>query len=142
MPQCSNLNSTHFSAEMPAEFSPAADGKSHWDWGRIFYFQNAGNAELYCSSADWMSRNLDRRIELMFPILEKAAFEEVKKILDSYFKDNTNAMELTQNGSWLPVQKDKKDESYQTQFELYKYYKKLDDSKPQTTEKQFEVRRK
>ena len=39
-------------------------------------------------------------------------------------------------------EKDKKDESYQTQFELYKYYKKLDDSKPQNTEKQFEVRRK
>ena len=109
---------------------------------RIFYFQNAGNPELYCSSADWMSRNLDRRIELMFPILEKAAFDEVKKILDSYFKDNTNAMELSQTGSWTPVEKDKKDESYQTQFELYKYYKKLDDSKPQTTEKQFEVRRK
>ena len=109
---------------------------------RIFYFQNAGNPELYCSSADWMSRNLDRRIELMFPILEKAAFDEVKKILDSYFKDNTNAMELSQTGSWTPVEKDKKDESYQTQFELYKYYKKLDDSKPQNTEKQFEVRRK
>jgi len=89
-----------------------------------------------------MSRNLDRRIELMFPILEKAAFDEVKKILDSYFKDNTNAMELSQTGNWTPVEKDKKDESYQTQFELYKYYKKLDDSKPQTTEKQFEVRRK
>ena len=109
---------------------------------RIFYFQNAGNPELYCSSADWMSRNLDRRIELMFPILEKAAFDEVKKILDSYFKDNTNAMELSQTGSWTPVEKNKKDDSYQTQFELYKYYKKLDDSKPQNTEKQFEVRRK
>ncbi|MCR5063477.1 MAG: polyphosphate kinase 1, partial [Treponema sp.] len=66
---------------------------------RIFYFQNAGTPELYCSSADWMSRNLDRRIELMFPILDKDAFEDVKSILELYFKDNTNSMELTHTGT-------------------------------------------
>ncbi|MBQ7969832.1 MAG: polyphosphate kinase 1 [Treponema sp.] len=109
---------------------------------RIFYFHNANAPELYCSSADWMSRNLDRRVELMFPILDKDAFAEVKFILDSYFKDNTNAMELTSSGSWIPVEKDKKAENYQTQFELYKFYKKLDDAKPKHKENQFEVRRK
>lgn len=110
---------------------------------RIFYFQNAGNPELYCSSADWMSRNLDRRIELMFPILEKAAFEDVKSILDSYFADNTNAMELKQNGSWEPVlQESDSTEKYQAQAELYKKYKKLNESKPKNLDNQFEVRRK
>lgn len=97
---------------------------------RIFYFQNAGNPELYCSSADWMSRNLDRRIELMFPILEKKAFNDVKSILESYFADNTNAMELMQNGSWTPVLCKSKEQKYQAQAELYKKYKKFDESKP------------
>lgn len=110
---------------------------------RIFYFQNAGNPELYCSSADWMSRNLDRRIELMFPILEKAAFDDVKSILDSYFADNTNGMELKQNGSWEPVlQESDSSEKYQAQAELYKKYKKLNESKPKNLDNQFEVRRK
>ena len=110
---------------------------------RIFYFQNAGNPELYCSSADWMSRNLDRRIELMFPILEKAAFDDVKSILDSYFADNTNAMELKQNGLWEPVsQESDSSEKYQAQAELYKKYKKLNESKPKNLDNQFEVRRK
>ena len=110
---------------------------------RIFYFQNAGNPELYCSSAKRMSRNLDRRIELMFPILEKAAFDDVKSILDSYFADNTNAMELKQNGSWEPVsQESDSSEKYQAQAELYKKYKKLNESKPKNLDNQFEVRRK
>lgn len=109
---------------------------------RIFYFQNAGNPELYCSSADWMSRNLDRRIELMFPILEKKAFNDVKSILESYFADNTNAMELMQNGSWTPVLCKSKEQKYQAQAELYKKYKKFDESKPKNIDTQFEVRRK
>ena len=118
---------------------------------RIFYFQNGGAPELYCSSADWMSRNLDRRIELMFPILDKDVFADVKSILDTYFEDNTNAMELKSNGEWQPVNASKKGvasgrkhktEQFQAQEQLYLKYKKLEESKPKSTEKQFEVRRK
>ena len=109
---------------------------------RVFYFQNGGNPELYCASADWMNRNLDRRIELMFPILDKAAFEDVKSILDTYFQDNTVAMELLSNGAWQEVKRGKKDDPFQAQTELYKKYKKLDEKKPKSPEKQFEVRRK
>ena len=118
---------------------------------RIFYFQNGGAPELYCSSADWMSRNLDRRIELMFPILDKEVFADVKSILDTYFEDNTNAMELKSNGEWQPVNASKKGvasgrkhkaEQFQAQEQLYLKYKKLEESKPKSTEKQFEVRRK
>lgn len=109
---------------------------------RIFYFENGGTPELYCASADWMSRNLDRRIELMFPILDKEAFEDVKSILDTYFEDNTNAMELQSSGAWIPIERGKKDVEIQAQAELYKKYKKLDEKKPQSSEKQFEVRRK
>ena len=110
---------------------------------RIFYFQNAGSPELYCSSADWMSRNLDRRIELMFPILDKDVFEDAKSILETYFKDNTNSMELTSAGSWIPVEKEKSNAAdFEAQNELYKKYKKLDEIKKHNIEKQFEVRRK
>ena len=113
---------------------------------RIFYFQNGGAPELYCSSADLMSRNLDRRIELMFPILDKAVFADVKSILDTYFEDNTNAMELKSNGEWVPIlkpsERKRKTEAIQAQEKLYLKYKKLEESKPKSTEKQFEVRRK
>lgn len=109
---------------------------------RIFYFQNGGTPELFCSSADWMNRNLDRRIELMFPILDKDAFNDVKYILDSYFKDNTNSMELQSSGGWIPVEKGKKDANYQAQEELHKKYKKLNDSKSHESTVEFIVRRK
>ena len=109
---------------------------------RIFYFQNGGTPELYCSSADWMNRNLDRRIELMFPIMDKAAFEDVKSILDTYFEDNTRAMELQSNGSWQPVVRGKKEEVVRAQEVLYKKYKELEEKKPTAGEKKFEVRRK
>ena len=109
---------------------------------RIFYFQNGGTPELYCSSADWMNRNLDRRIELMFPILDKTAFEDVKSILDTYFADNTTAMELQSNGSWIPVERGKKEEPVRAQEVLYKKYKALEEKKPNVSEKKFEVRRK
>ncbi|MCR4735744.1 MAG: polyphosphate kinase 1 [Treponema sp.] len=109
---------------------------------RIFYFQNAGASELYCSSADWMSRNLDRRIELMFPILDKKAFKEIKSILDTYFEDNTNAMRLESNGSWIPVDKAEKGNKIQAQAKLYKKYKERNSKKAKNVETQFEVRRK
>ena len=107
---------------------------------RIFYFENGGNPELYCSSADWMSRNLDRRIELMFPILEKEAFREVKMILDTYFEDNTNAQILQPNGSWIPVEKGKN--PFQAQAELYKIYKKRAEKIAKQEQTEFIVRRK
>ena len=107
---------------------------------RIFYFENGGSPELYCSSADWMSRNLDRRIELMFPILDKEAFKEVKMILDTYFEDNTNAQILQPSGSWVPVEKKKA--SFQAQAELYKIYKKRAESIAKKGQTEFIVRRK
>ena len=112
---------------------------------RIFYFQNGSTPELYCSSADWMSRNLDRRIELMFPILDKGAFKDVKSILDTYFKDNTNGMELRSNGEWVPVKVKNSGVAagFRAQEVLYNKYKKLDDSaKKREVQSQFEVRRK
>jgi polyphosphate kinase len=69
---------------------------------RVFYFWNGGSEELYLSSADWMPRNLDRRVELMFPA-PREHFSHIKKILDTYFSDNQNAFTLTPDGTWIPV---------------------------------------
>lgn len=109
---------------------------------RIFYFQNAGSPELYCSSADWMTRNLDRRIELMFPILDPDCFADVKSILETYFKDNVNAEVLQSNGSWQKVERSKKESAFRAQEVLYKKYERLDSTKTKNNAKQFEVRRK
>lgn len=67
---------------------------------RIFYFFNGGDEELYLSSADWMPRNLDRRIELMFPIDDKAVRDELLYILSCYFKDNVKGWTLLPDGTY------------------------------------------
>ena len=109
---------------------------------RIFYFQNNGASELYLSSADWMPRNLDRRIELMFPILDKAVFKEVKGILDSYFKDNTNARALKPSGQWEAKIAADGEASYRVQDALYKKYRRRYEAAHSVQKSQFEVRRK
>jgi polyphosphate kinase len=67
---------------------------------RIYYFANGGADELYLSSADWMPRNLERRVELMFPVLQEDCKRRVYEILDSYFKDNCQAWRLDADGVW------------------------------------------
>lgn len=70
---------------------------------RIFYFKNAGNEEFYLSSADWMSRNLHRRVELMFPILDPNLKEQLWKILNIYWEDNVNSWRLNSSGEYEKV---------------------------------------
>lgn len=67
---------------------------------RIFYFRNGGAEELYLSSADWMTRNLERRIELMFPVSGDETRARVYDILMSYFLDNLKARALGPSGRW------------------------------------------
>ena len=109
---------------------------------RIFYFQNGNSPELYLSSADWMPRNLDRRIELMFPILDHKVFSEIKSILNTYFDDNSNAQYLTEDGIWNHVVLNKKDEIKRAQEILQKKYKNLFENSVKLPKNQFEVRRK
>lgn len=70
---------------------------------RICYFRNGGAEELYMSSADWMQRNLEKRIELMFPVYGEEARERVYDTLMSYFLDNVKARALGSNGLWRRV---------------------------------------
>jgi polyphosphate kinase len=74
---------------------------------RICAFHNGGNERVYIASADWMPRNLDRRVELMIPIQDKEARRQVLKILKSYFKDNRKAWRLLPDGSYVRVEKGK-----------------------------------
>ena len=72
---------------------------------RIFYFENDGSPEIYMGSADWMPRNLDRRVEITFPIMDEALKEEVYHILDVQLKDNVKAHILQPDGTYEKVDK-------------------------------------
>lgn len=67
--------------------------------GRAFVFKNGGATEVYLSSADWMPRNLDRRVELMFPVLDANAKAKVIGALEAAFADNQKARVLLSDGS-------------------------------------------
>ena len=68
---------------------------------RIFYFRNDLAHDVYLSSADWMNRNLFRRIEVAFPVLDKTLKRRVlQEGLEPYLKDNTNAWELGADGRY------------------------------------------
>ncbi len=67
---------------------------------RIFYFENDGSPEIYMGSADWMPRNLDRRVEIMFPILEEGLREKAMHILQVQLEDNLKAHVLQPNGTY------------------------------------------
>lgn len=109
---------------------------------RIFYFQNGGAEELYLSSADWMDRNLDKRIELMFPVTDKNIFKAVKETLMLYFQDNTHSYTLLKDSTWKPNIPEKKELPVSVQDVLYRKYKKKNDTSKSSSKKQFEVRRK
>ena len=70
---------------------------------RIFYFENDGAPEIYCSSADWMPRNLERRVEILFPVEKEELKEELLHILKNQLRDTVKAHLLTPEGSYEKV---------------------------------------
>lgn len=69
---------------------------------RIFYFQNGGDQEVYIGSADWMSRNLDRRVEVVVPVeSSELRHELIENVLKLYLRDNTQAWDLQPDGSYV-----------------------------------------
>ncbi len=70
---------------------------------RVFSFHHGGNPAVYFSSADWMSRNLDRRIELMVPIEDRYLKRRVLRMLEAFFQDNTHAHRIMPDGSSQPI---------------------------------------
>jgi len=86
---------------------------------RIFYFQHGDDARMFISSADWMGRNLDRRVELLVPIEDNACRSRLQQILDQYFQDNVRASILKSDGSYQRLEPGN-DPPHRSQYELYK----------------------
>ncbi|AEJ62513.1 polyphosphate kinase 1 [Spirochaeta thermophila DSM 6578] len=70
---------------------------------RIYYFENGGEPDLFIASADWMPRNLERRVELMIPVESPGLKRKVIRILTTYFADTTHSYLLTPQGSYTRV---------------------------------------
>lgn len=70
---------------------------------RIFYFENDGMSEIYCGSADWMPRNLDRRVEILFPVERPELKEKALHILEGELKDTVKAHVLKSDGTYEKV---------------------------------------
>ena len=70
---------------------------------RIFWFANGGEEQLYLSSADWMPRNLNDRVELFFPVETEEHIHRIKGLLDLYLRDNVGAHMMQSNGTYRRV---------------------------------------
>jgi len=68
---------------------------------RIFYFHNGGDAKVFISSADWMTRNLDRRVESIAPVKDPAVRAELEEILGIYERDNDSAWDMQPDGGYV-----------------------------------------
>ena len=73
---------------------------NYLEHARIFYFENDGKPEYYCASADWMPRNLDRRVEILFPVEKPCLQEKLQDILDCQMRDTVKASMLQPDGSY------------------------------------------
>jgi polyphosphate kinase len=86
---------------------------------RIFYFGNDGKEEVFIGSADWMHRNLSRRVEVVVPIKAERTRKYLKEtLLSSYLKDNVNARELRSDGTYVRIEAKNKEPKFDSQLEL------------------------
>lgn len=91
---------------------------NYLEHSRIYYFKNGGDTEYYCSSADWMPRNMDKRIEILFPVERKRLREKLNHVLKLMLKDNTNAWILEPDGKYVRRPDDEHLYSFQEGFAL------------------------
>jgi polyphosphate kinase len=85
---------------------------------RIFYFANNGKEEIFIGSADWMYRNLSRRVELIVPIKDPQLREHLKGILEAYLADNVNARELNPDGTYVRIKVPETEKKRDAQLEF------------------------
>ena len=76
---------------------------TYLEHARIFYFYNNGLEDIYMGSADWMPRNLDRRVEIIFPVEDAILKNKVKHILDVQLGDTLKAYEMTEDGNYVRI---------------------------------------
>jgi polyphosphate kinase len=90
---------------------------------RIYYFRNGGDDELYLGSADLMERNLDRRVEVIFPVEDAGLKKHIRDvILPAYLKDNVNARQLMPDGSYVRRKPRRKRDSFDVHQRFMKLY--------------------
>ncbi|MEP4079208.1 polyphosphate kinase 1 [Haloferula sp.] len=87
---------------------------------RMFYFHQGGDPEIFISSADWMGRNLDRRVELMIPIEDKDARRQLLKILETLFKDTRQASLILPDGTSERIEPAKGKKPFRAQDYFYR----------------------
>ncbi len=109
---------------------------------RTYYFRNGGADEVYCASADWMPRNLDRRIELAFPIEEPAEKRRIIEAFGVFFRDNQNAYELDHTGTYHPVKPRPGEKPFRAQEYFYTQAQASAEKTAEASKKEFTVRRK
>lgn len=83
---------------------------------RVFYFKNGGDTEYYCSSADWMPRNMDKRVEILFPVERMRLREKLNHVLKLMLKDNQKAWILQPDGSYKRMPEESYLYSFQEAF--------------------------
>ena len=91
--------------------------------GRIYIFENGGEEEIFFGSADWMTRNLDRRIEVIAPIYDKEIAQEFKDILNIQLSDNVKARIQDPLEKNEFVQQKPGEKKIRSQYEIYNYLK-------------------
>ena len=116
---------------MPREAAELAEGETpivstsiidrFLEHGRIYLFENNGDEKMYMGSADWMTRNLDKRIEVLTPILDKDIFEELKDILHIQLSDTMKARYLDVLDTNQRVTKDPQIPEIRSQYAIYDY---------------------
>jgi len=95
---------------------------------RIYYFYAGGEEKIFISSADFMTRNFDRRIEILIPVRDIQLKNELKSILDLYFKDNTKARRInsSQNNPYIKTAKSSR---FRVQYDIYNFLREENESK-------------
>jgi polyphosphate kinase len=89
---------------------------------RVFYFDNGGQPEMFCASADWMERNFFRRVEIAFPIKRDSQRERILRDLDLCLRDDVQAWELQSDGSYERVARKPDEKPLISQNELLALY--------------------
>mgnify|MGYP005844263569 CR=1 FL=1 len=91
---------------------------------RIFYFHQGGDAEVFISSADWMTRNLEKRVELMTPIADASSKKLLVSILEACFKDNQNASLIQTDGTSKRIERPKGERRFRMQDHLAQLFER------------------
>jgi polyphosphate kinase len=96
---------------------------AYLEHARIFIFHNQGNPKIFMGSADWMTRNLKQRIEVIFPVYDPAIREEILNMIDFQLEDNTKLRVLDRNLINLPKPNHLKPPRKRAQLDFYRYLK-------------------